>query len=56
MKNLLKKREVIIKKRESLYYYYNINGNTYKYICDDKNSKYDLRFYYTDSKCPQKVY
>ena len=34
-----------------MYYYYNIDGNLYKYTCDNKNSKYVLRFYCTDSKC-----
>ena len=43
------------KKRDPLYYYYNINGDIYKYTCDNKNSKYDLRFYCTDSKYPAKA-
>ena len=54
MLNQIKKRGKY-KKRDPLYYYYNINGDIYKYTCDNKNSKYDLRFYCTDSKCPAKA-
>ena len=37
-----------------MHYYYNIDGNLYKYTCDNKNSKYVLRFYCTVSKCKSK--
>ena len=40
------------KKRQQLHYYYIINNNVYKYICKNKNLKYDLKLYCSDSKCP----
>ena len=35
-----------------LYYYYIINNKKYKYTCKNKNSKFDFKFYCSDSKCP----
>ena len=42
------------KKREPLYYYYVIGGNTYKYTCENKQYKNTLRFKCSDTKCKAK--
>ena len=47
-----KKKRGKYKKREPFHYYYNINNNVYKYTCKNKNLKYDLKFYCSDSNCP----
>ena len=35
-----------------MYYYYNINRYTYKYTYLQKNTKYTLNFYCSDTSCP----
>ena len=42
------------KKRDPLYYYYIISGNTYKYTCENKQYKNNLRFKCSDTKCKSK--
>ena len=42
------------KKRDPLYYYYNIGGHNYKYTCENKDYKNCLRFKCSDTKCPAK--
>ena len=50
-KKNIKGRKKHYKKRDPLYYYYNIGGNTYKYTCKNKYYKHCLRFKCTNSKC-----
>ena len=47
-----KKKRKKYKPRNPLYYYYTIDGNTYKYTCRNKFRKEILDFRCTDSNCP----
>ena len=47
----LKKNKKKYKQRNPLYFYYEIKGNLYKYTCENKERKSNLKFKCSDTKC-----
>ena len=48
----MKKKRGKYKKREPLYFYFDIDGKTYRYTCENKASTNTLKFKCSDTKCP----
>ncbi len=53
---IIKKKRGKYKQRDPLYYYYNIDGHTFKYTCKNKNRKNILDFRCSDTTCKAQAY
>jgi len=43
------------KKREPIYFYFDLDNITYRYTCENKSSLNKLKFKCSDTKCPAEV-